>query len=83
MDAYGESDMLIPTFGVMVTAVTSSDLDDETAYRFVKTVFDNLENMKRLHRALGTLVPDRMITAGMTAPLHPGAARFYRAGDLM
>ena len=57
---YAESDVLIPTFGVMVTAVTSSDLDDETAYLVVKSVFNNLDNMKRLHRALGNLLPGRM-----------------------
>ena len=80
---YGESGDLIPTFGVTVTAVTSSDLDDETAYRVVKSVFDNLGNMKRLHRALGNLRPGRMITAGLSAPLHPGAVRYYRENGMM
>ncbi|NIM26798.1 MAG: TAXI family TRAP transporter solute-binding subunit [Gammaproteobacteria bacterium] len=78
MGVYGEHGELIPTFGVMVTAVTSSDLDEETAYSVVKTVFDNLGSMKRLHRALGNLLPGRMITSGLSAPLHPGAARYYR-----
>ena len=80
---YAESEVLIPTFGVMVTAVTSSDLDDETAYQVVKSVFDNLAYMKRLHRALGNLLPGRMITAGLSAPLHPGAARYYREKGMM
>jgi TRAP transporter TAXI family solute receptor len=83
MSVYADSDASIPTFGVMVTAVTSSDLDDETAYQVVKTVFDNLGNMKRLHRALGNLLPDRMIKAGLTAPLHPGAVRYYRESGIM
>jgi len=83
MGAYAKSNGLIPTFGVMVTAVTSSDLDDETAYRVVKSVFDNLADMKRLHRALGNLLPGRMITAGLSAPLHPGAARYYREKGMM
>jgi TRAP-type uncharacterized transport system substrate-binding protein len=63
--------------------VTSSDLDDETAYQVVKSVFDNLAYMKRLHRALGNLLPGRMITAGLSAPLHPGAARYYREKGMM
>jgi len=83
MSVYAESDTLIPTFGVVVTAVTSSDLDDETAYVVVKSVFDNLDNMKRLHRALGNLSPGRMISAGLTAPLHPGAVRYYRENGMM
>ena len=83
MGVYAKSEVLIPTFGVMVTAVTSSDLDDETAYQVVKSVFDNLAYMKRLHRALGNLLPGRMITAGLSAPLHPGAARYYREKGMM
>jgi len=83
MGVYTESDALIPTFGVMVTAVTSSDLDDETAYVVVKSVFDSLDDMKRLHRALGNLLPGRMITAGLSAPLHPGAVRYYRENGMM
>lgn len=80
---YGKNGKLIPTFGVMVTAVTSSDLDDESAYNVVKTVFDNLDSMRRLHRALGNLLPGRMMTAGLSAPLHPGAARYYREKGMM
>jgi TRAP transporter TAXI family solute receptor len=83
MSVYTESDVLIPTFGVMVTAVTSSDLDDETAYVVVKSVFGNLDNMKRLHRALRSLSPARMVTAGLSAPLHPGAVRYYRENGMM
>ncbi len=83
MSVYAESEALIPTFGVMVTAVASSDLDDETAYQVVKSVFDNLAYMKRLHRALGNLLPGRMITAGLSAPLHPGAVRYYREKGMM
>jgi TRAP transporter TAXI family solute receptor len=80
---YSDSDVLIATFGVMVTAVTSADLDDQTAYQVVKSVFDNLEYMKRLHTALGNLLPGRMITAGLSAPLHPGAARYFRENGMM
>jgi TRAP transporter TAXI family solute receptor len=83
MGVYADSDVLISTFGVMVTAVASADLDDQTAYRIVKSVFDNLEYMKRLHTALGNLLPGRMITAGLSAPLHPGAARYFRENGMM
>jgi TRAP transporter TAXI family solute receptor len=83
MNLYADSDLMIATFGVMVTAVTSSDLDDETAYQVVKSVFDNLEYMKQLHRALGNLLPGRMTTAGLSAPLHPGAARYYREKGML
>jgi len=83
MGVYSESNVLIPSFGVMVTAVSSADLDDETAYGVVKSAFDNLSTMKRLHKALGNLLPGRMISAGLSAPLHPGAVRYYREHGMM
>ena len=83
MGVYSESGVSIPSFGVMVTAVSSADLDDQSAYDIVKSVFDNLDTMKRLHRALGVLLPGRMITAGLSAPLHPGAVRYYRERGMM
>ena len=83
MSVYGAGDKSIPTFGVMVTAVTSAELDDESATLVVKSVFENLDNMKRLHRALGNLRPDQMIAAGLSAPLHQGAARYYRESGMM
>ena len=83
MGVYSDSDVLVPSFGVIVTAVTSADFDEQTAYRVVKSVFDNLDYMKRLHRALGNLVPARMMAAGLSAPLHPGAIRYFRESGMM
>ena len=83
MGVYSGSDALIPSFGVIVTAVTSADLDEQAAYRVVKSVFDNLDYMKRLHRALGNLVPGRMMAVGLSAPLHPGAILYFRESGMM
>lgn len=83
MGVYSESNVLIPSFGIMVTAVSSADLDDQTAYAVVKSVFDDLATMKRLHKALGNLLPGRMISAGLSAPLHPGAVLYYREHGMM
>lgn len=73
----------VATFGVKVTAVSSSDVDDDTAYEIVKTVFDNLPSIKRLHPALDNLSPDRMASDALSAPLHPGAKRHFKAAGLM
>jgi TRAP transporter TAXI family solute receptor len=73
----------VKTFGVTVTAVSSTDVDDDLVYTIVKTVFDNLNDFKRLHPALGNLQPGRMMTDGLSAPLHPGALRYYRESGMM
>ncbi len=80
---YVNSEKPIRTFGITVTAVSSSDIDDETAAAIVKSVFENLGDLKRLHPALGNLLPERMMSDGLSAPLHPGASRYYRARGMM
>jgi TRAP transporter TAXI family solute receptor len=73
----------VKTFGITVTAVSSADIDDDTAYAVVRTVFDNLNEIKGLHRALGNLLPGRMMTDGLSAPLHPGAVRYFQEKGMM
>jgi TRAP-type uncharacterized transport system substrate-binding protein len=58
--------------------VTTADTDDEVVYQTVKAVFDNFDRFKRLHPAFENLDPEDMVTSGLSAPLHDGAARYYR-----
>jgi TRAP transporter TAXI family solute receptor len=66
------------TFGVGATFVSSTDVSEEAVYTLVKSVFDNFEDFKALHPALAVLEPEIMISSGLSAPLHPGAERYYR-----
>ncbi len=71
------------TFGATMTVVTSKDVPDDVVYSFVKAVFDNIDELKKLHPALRDLDPAAMTRAGLTAPLHPGAKRFFTEQGLM
>ena len=66
------------TYGVLATLVTSSRVPADAVYVLVKAVFDNFEEFRKLHPALAALKQETMIRDGLTAPLHEGAARFYR-----
>ena len=66
------------TYGVLATLVSSSKVPSETVYHVVKAVFDNFEEFKKLHPALAVLRPEHMIKDGLSAPLHDGAAKYYR-----
>jgi len=66
------------TYGVLATVVASSKAPADTVYQVVKAVFDNFEEFKKLHPALASLQPENMAKDGLSAPLHEGAARFYR-----
>lgn len=71
------------TYGVKATLVTSSKVPEATVYTVVKAVFENFEEFKKLHPALANLQPKDMITDGNSAPLHPGAAKYFREKGLM
>jgi TRAP transporter TAXI family solute receptor len=66
------------TFGVQATIVSSAKVPADVVYTVVKTVFDNLEEFKKLHPALANLKPEDMIKNGLSAPLHEGAVKYYK-----
>ena len=80
---YSGNDEPVKTFGVKATVVASADLDADTAYALVKTVFDNLDRFRGMHPAFGALAAKHMISDGLTAPLHEGAVRYYKEKGLM
>ena len=66
------------TYGVLATVVTSAKVADSTVYALVKAVFDNFDEFKKLHPAFANLDPKDMVKNGLSAPLHPGAIKFYK-----
>ncbi|KAJ30343.1 TAXI family TRAP transporter solute-binding subunit [Sulfitobacter pontiacus] len=75
---YKGTDADVKTFGVKATFVTSADVDDEVVYEVVKAVFDNFDRFKKLHPAFENLKEEEMIKDGLSAPLHDGAAKYYK-----
>ncbi len=71
------------TYGVQATVISSAKVPDEVVYTVVKTVFENLDEFKKLHPALANLKPEEMVKAGLSAPLHPGAEKYYREKGLI
>jgi TRAP transporter TAXI family solute receptor len=61
--------------------VTSTNVDDDLVYALAKMVFENLEEFKSLHPAYASLTPENMLQ-GLTAPVHPGAMKYYREAGL-
>ena len=66
------------TYGVLATVVASSKAPADSVYQVVKAVFDNFDEFKKLHPALANLKPESMVHDGLSAPLHEGAARYYK-----
>jgi TRAP transporter TAXI family solute receptor len=72
------NDKDIETFGVGATFVSSADVPDDVVYVVVKAVFDNFDDFKKLHPAFANLKPEEMISDSLSAPLHPGAEKYYK-----
>lgn len=82
-DTYRGQTTPIQSFGVAATLITTSDESEEIVYGLVKAVFENFEQFKKSHPALAHLEKEQMIKAGLSAPLHPGAERYYREVGLI
>lgn len=66
------------TYGVLATLVTSAKVPEDVVYNLVKATFDNFDEFKKLHPAFANLDPVKMTKDGLSAPLHPGAAKYYK-----
>ncbi len=72
----------VVTFGVKATFVTSAKVPDEIVYAITKEVFENFETFKKLHPAYEVLTKKNMLE-GLSAPIHPGALKYYKEAGLM
>ena len=75
---YAGTDSDVETFGVKATFVTSASVPEDVVYTVVKAVFDNFDRFKGLHPAFANLAEEDMIADGLSAPLHPGAEKYYK-----
>lgn len=69
----------IQSWAVMATIVAREDTDAETVERFTRILIENLEPLAASNPLFRDLHPEAMRNRGMSAPLHPGAARAFDA----
>jgi TRAP transporter TAXI family solute receptor len=80
---YKGNDMDTMTFGVGATFVSSTAVPEKVVYEIVKAVFENFDDFKKLHPAFAVLKKEQMVKDGLSAPLHPGAEKYYREVGLI
>lgn len=80
---YRGNDNDTQTFGVGATLVTSASVSDDVVYALVKSVFEDIDGFRGLHPAFANLDPKQMANDGLSAPLHPGAERYFREAGLI
>ncbi|UOD33813.1 TAXI family TRAP transporter solute-binding subunit [Deferribacteraceae bacterium V6Fe1] len=72
----------VTTIGVKATLVTSANVPEDVVYAVTKEVFENFEEFKTLHPAYSVLTKEDMLQ-GLSAPLHPGAIKYYKEAGLL
>jgi TRAP transporter TAXI family solute receptor len=73
----------VQTFGVGATFVSSTAVPEDVVYNIVKAVFENFDNFRKLHPAFANLKKEEMVKDGLSAPLHPGALKYYKEVGLI
>ena len=74
---YPGQDKDIRTIGQPNFLATHADVDEDAVYQITKTMYENLPFLNNIHSATKHMSMERAL-AGLPAPLHPGALRYYQ-----
>jgi TRAP transporter TAXI family solute receptor len=68
----------IPSFGGRATLVTSASAKPRIVAAIARAIMTHMEELRAAQPVLGNLRAEEMVTQGLTAPLHPAAAKVYK-----
>ncbi len=71
------NDADIKTIGINATLLTSARVSEDIVYAITRAVFENVESSADFRSEFGALLSDQFLK-GLTAPIHPGALKYYR-----
>lgn len=80
---YDSQPQFVLTAGVNAVLFSRADLPDDVAYALVKALFTQFERFRAMHPAFYQLQPGQLTQEPFAAPLHPGAARYFREVGLL
>ena len=73
---YDKQEADVTTVTVKATLIVSASATEEDVYNITKAIFDDIDTIKAAH-AKGEELSLENATAGMTAPFHAGAAKYF------
>ncbi len=81
-NSYPNQDNTVNTIGNWTIIIGSADLPDDFVYNVVKSLFDNKDALVKGHAFFKDLAPSN-VKGALLAPLHPGAARYYKEAGII
>jgi TRAP transporter TAXI family solute receptor len=67
----------VHTPAVMALLITHDGMSEDIIYNFLKGMFDNIADIQASH-AMARNITLENASKGLTAPMHPGAVKFYK-----
>ena len=80
-DTYPGQKKAIQTISQPNLLVVHQDLPEDVVYKIVKTMYENLDYLKKIHQATRMMSLDSAVSS-LAIPLHPGAVRYYEEKGL-
>jgi hypothetical protein len=74
---YPGQDKPINTIAQPNFLAVNADVDEEAVYLVTKAIYENLPFLNNIHKSTQDMALNKAM-AGLPAPLHPGAAKFYK-----
>lgn len=78
---YPKVDEVINTIAQPNFLAVSKELDDDTVYTLTKTLYENLEDMYKVHNSAKNITLETALD-GLPAPLHAGAYKYFKEAGL-
>ncbi len=75
---YANHPLPIRSYGPLAVVAATTRTSPDAVYHLVRALFENLAEFKKQNPTFADLNPWDMVRAGLTAPLHDGAVRYYR-----
>lgn len=76
-NSYAGQEQAVKTVAVKAVLVASDTASEDSIYNLTKTLFAQQKTIEEAH-GMGAELTLEFATSGMTAPFHPGAARYYK-----
>ena len=80
---YRGNDRDVEGLGLIATLVTTAEVPPTVVYEVTKAYFSALDRLGQASPLFTQLTPEEMTEAGLSAPLHDGAIRFFEEAGLM
>ena len=72
----------VKAVGVWSVIVVTKNLSDDLVFNMTKAIFDNAQFLKERHNYFRDLAPTN-IKGAISAPLHPGAEKYYKENNIL